>query len=77
MKVLIWYKVPLVNTQYLDKITDTIWRTVRSNRERKPDWNIEFWKIILADILIIVIISRARKLKVLFLRMTNSETFFS
>ena len=77
MKVLIWYMVPLVNTQYLDKITDTIWRTVRSNRERKPDWNIEFWKIILADILIIVIISRARELKVLLLRMTNSETFFS
>ena len=69
--------VPLVNTQHLNQITDTIWRTVRSNRERKPDWNIEFWKIILADILIIVIISRARKLKVLFLRMTNSETFFS
>ena len=69
--------VPLVNTQHLNQITDTIWRTVRSNRERKPDWNIEFWKIILADILIIVNISRARKLKVLFLRMTNSETFFS
>lgn len=48
-----------------------------SNGERKPDRKIELIKIILAGIFIIVTISRARKLKILFLRMTDGETFLS